>query len=158
MTLVRYAYYRPPVHIQSLFFCLAVVIGPSALACDERLQVRRLHHHPIGAFLSHHQHCRSLLSRRWIGDMAHLLSFLVLLFKVHGSRSCAGISLKTQELYALVFITRYLDLFWNFYSMYNSIMKVRPCVTRSCCAAALLLMLRGRLRSQGCAPLFQWCK
>jgi len=57
--------------------------------------------------------------------MAHLLSFLVLLFKVHGSRSVAGISLKTQELYALVFITRYLDLFWNFYSLYNSIMKVR---------------------------------
>ena len=56
--------------------------------------------------------------------MSHLLSFLVLIFKMHSSRSCAGISLKTQELYALVFITRYLDLFWNFYSMYNSIMKV----------------------------------
>ena len=61
---------------------------------------------------------------RWIGDMSHLLSFLVLIFKMHASRSCAGISLKTQELYALVFITRYLDLFWNFYSMYNSIMKI----------------------------------
>ena len=61
---------------------------------------------------------------RWIGDMSHLLSFLVLIFKMHSSRSCAGISLKTQELYALVFITRYLDLFWNWLSYYNVIMKI----------------------------------
>jgi hypothetical protein len=36
----------------------------------------------------------------------------------------AGISLKTQELYLLVFLTRYLDLFTNFYSLYNTLMKV----------------------------------
>lgn len=36
----------------------------------------------------------------------------------------AGISLKTQELYALVFITRYLDIFDRFSSIYNSIMKL----------------------------------
>jgi hypothetical protein len=30
----------------------------------------------------------------------------------------AGVSLRTQELYALVFVTRYLDLFFNFISMY----------------------------------------
>jgi ER lumen protein retaining receptor len=35
-----------------------------------------------------------------------------------------GISLKTQQLYVLVFITRYLDVFWNFMSLYNTIMKV----------------------------------
>jgi ER lumen protein retaining receptor len=35
-----------------------------------------------------------------------------------------GISLKTQFLYALVFLTRYLDLFWNFASMYNWVMKI----------------------------------
>ncbi|XP_025013253.1 ER lumen protein-retaining receptor B isoform X2 [Ricinus communis] len=35
-----------------------------------------------------------------------------------------GISLKTQELYAIVFITRYLDLFTKYYSLYNSIMKL----------------------------------
>lgn len=29
----------------------------------------------------------------------------------------AGISLKTQELYALVFVTRYLDLFYSFISV-----------------------------------------
>ena len=36
----------------------------------------------------------------------------------------AGISLKTQELYALVFVTRYLDIFDRFASVYNLIMKL----------------------------------
>eukprot|EP01043_Picozoa_sp_COSAG02_P013241 COSAG02_NODE_526_length_20707_cov_11.431337_14_plen_184_part_00 len=38
----------------------------------------------------------------------------------------AGISLKTQILYVIVFCTRYMDLFWNFASLYNWCMKVRP--------------------------------
>lgn len=35
-----------------------------------------------------------------------------------------GVSLKTQELYALVFLARYLDLFTQFYSVYNTVMKL----------------------------------
>ena len=35
-----------------------------------------------------------------------------------------GISGKSQVLFALVFITRYLDLFTNFVSVYNTVMKV----------------------------------
>ena len=35
-----------------------------------------------------------------------------------------GISLKTQLLYCVVFTCRYLDLFWNFWSLYNWVMKV----------------------------------
>ena len=35
-----------------------------------------------------------------------------------------GISMKTQILYCIVFSCRYVDLFWNFWSMYNSIIKV----------------------------------
>jgi len=61
---------------------------------------------------------------RLIGDMSHLLSFFVLLFKMYSSNSVAGISLKTQELYCLVFIARYLDIFWNFISLYNTVMKI----------------------------------
>ncbi|KAB5520833.1 hypothetical protein DKX38_025152 [Salix brachista] len=34
------------------------------------------------------------------------------------------ISLKTQELYALVFATRYLDIFTHYYSFYNTVMKL----------------------------------
>lgn len=36
-----------------------------------------------------------------------------------------GISGKSQILFALVFTTRYLDLFTNFISIYNTVMKVR---------------------------------
>ncbi|PKA47422.1 ER lumen protein retaining receptor [Apostasia shenzhenica] len=35
----------------------------------------------------------------------------------------AGISLKAQELYALVFVSRYLDIFASFISLYNTTMK-----------------------------------
>ena len=40
------------------------------------------------------------------------------------ARVPAGVSLKTQELYALVFVTRYLDLFYSFISLYNTVMKL----------------------------------
>ncbi len=109
---------------------------------------------------------------RFLGDMSHILSFIILLLKITQGKSAAGISLRTQELYmstsrcwtqqaltrssafrllppllltaaasvrllaadhcrvcrrsrcAVVFCTRYLDLFWNFSSMYNSFLKV----------------------------------
>jgi hypothetical protein len=35
-----------------------------------------------------------------------------------------GLSFKTQALYAAVFVTRYLDLFWSYISLYNTLMKI----------------------------------
>ncbi|KAK4787658.1 hypothetical protein SAY86_011491 [Trapa natans] len=61
---------------------------------------------------------------RFAGDMTHLISILVLLLKIYATKSCSGISLKTQELYAIVFLTRYLDLFTDFVSLYNTVMKL----------------------------------
>ncbi|KAF2933628.1 hypothetical protein DAI22_04g099400 [Oryza sativa Japonica Group] len=61
---------------------------------------------------------------RLAGDMTHIMSVLVLLLKIHTIKSCAGVSLKTQELYALVFATRYLDIFTDFISLYNTVMKM----------------------------------
>ncbi|XP_047319313.1 ER lumen protein-retaining receptor-like [Impatiens glandulifera] len=61
---------------------------------------------------------------RLAADMTHLASILVLLLKIHTIKSCAGISLKTQELYAIVFVTRYLDLFSSHVSLYNTFMKM----------------------------------
>lgn len=61
---------------------------------------------------------------RLAGDMTHLLSIVVLLLKIRTMKSCAGISLKTQELYVIVFVTRYLDLFTRYISLYNSVMKL----------------------------------
>lgn len=56
--------------------------------------------------------------------MSHLASFVVLLLKLFASKSAAGISLKSQELFFLVFFTRYLDLFTHFVSLYNTAMKI----------------------------------
>nr|XP_043611036.1 ER lumen protein-retaining receptor A [Erigeron canadensis] len=61
---------------------------------------------------------------RFTGDMFHLVSILLLLLKIYATKSCSGISLKTQELYAVVFIARYLNLFTIVISVYNSVMKV----------------------------------
>jgi ER lumen protein retaining receptor len=61
---------------------------------------------------------------RFIGDMLHLAAILILLGKMLRHRSAAGISLKTQFLYAIVFTTRYLDLLTSFVSVYNTLMKV----------------------------------
>ncbi|APA05847.1 hypothetical protein EAF04_003154 [Stromatinia cepivora] len=62
---------------------------------------------------------------RILGDFSHLLSILILLHKMHQTNSCAGISFKSQALYLLVYITRYLDLFWTFTdSLYNTTFKL----------------------------------
>ncbi|XP_054155219.1 ER lumen protein-retaining receptor 2-like [Oppia nitens] len=61
---------------------------------------------------------------RLTGDLSHLLAIIVLLVKIWKTRSCAGISGKSQILFALVYITRYLDLFTNYISLYNSFMKL----------------------------------
>ena len=59
---------------------------------------------------------------RLAGDFAHLASIFILLHKIQLSRSCRGISFKTQLLYAIVFVTRYMDLFHET-SLYRFLMK-----------------------------------
>lgn len=61
---------------------------------------------------------------RFCADMSHVVSIFLLLQKIRTSNSIAGLSFKTQALYALVFVTRYLDLLFKFYSLYNSVMKI----------------------------------
>lgn len=61
---------------------------------------------------------------RFFGDMSHLASFIFLLYRLRQSKSAAGVSLKTLELYLIVFVCRYLDLFTSFYSYYNTAMKI----------------------------------
>lgn len=61
---------------------------------------------------------------RLAGDLSHVLSIVVLLLRLRVTKNAIGISIKTQELYLVVFITRYLDLFTTYYSFYNTIMKI----------------------------------
>ncbi|KAL3958306.1 hypothetical protein ACCO45_006468 [Purpureocillium lilacinum] len=48
---------------------------------------------------------------RILGDLSHALSKCILIFAIHRNRSAEGVSFITQGLYALVFCTRYLDIF-----------------------------------------------
>lgn len=54
---------------------------------------------------------------RLAGDLAHLASIFILVHKIQLSKSCRGISFKTQLLYTIVFLARYLDMFhdWHIY-------------------------------------------
>ncbi|KAF9268477.1 ER lumen protein retaining receptor [Marasmius fiardii PR-910] len=79
---------------------------------------------------------------RLFGDLAHLASIIILVQKIHTSRSCRGISFKTQALYVAVFVTRYLDLFFRYVSLYNSIMKIFF-IASSCYTLSLM---KGRFR------------
>jgi len=60
-----------------------------------------------------------------LGDVSHTSSKIILIWAIHSNSSAEGVSLITQALYALVFCTRYLDIFtssatkdgwhtWNF--------------------------------------------
>ncbi|XP_045476129.1 ER lumen protein-retaining receptor [Harmonia axyridis] len=66
---------------------------------------------------------------RLLGDLSHLLAIIILLLKIWKTRSCAGISGKSQLLFTLVYTTRYLDLITTYVSLYNSVMKVVFLVT-----------------------------
>ncbi len=57
------------------------------------------------------------------GDMLHVTSIMLLLYKLHKNKNCIGISCRMQEIYAIVFLMRYVDLLWAFVSVYNSVMK-----------------------------------
>jgi len=85
------------------------------------------------------------LANTVVGDLSHLLSILILLHKMKMSsvrvietiehcaltnflqQSASGISFKSQFLYLIVYLTRYVDLLWTFYepkSLYNTIFKI----------------------------------
>lgn len=61
---------------------------------------------------------------RLCGDLSHLLAIVLLLLKIWKTRSCAGISGKSQILFLVVFLSRYLDLISSFISLYNTSMKI----------------------------------
>ncbi|KAL7323254.1 endoplasmic reticulum retention protein [Mucor circinelloides] len=61
---------------------------------------------------------------RLVADLMHLASIFILLLKIRKTKSCVGISFKTQLLYSIVFLTRYLDLVVKRVSVYNTVMKI----------------------------------
>ncbi|KAH7925299.1 ER lumen protein retaining receptor [Leucogyrophana mollusca] len=79
---------------------------------------------------------------RLLGDLAHLASIFILVHKIQTTRSCRGISFKTQALYVLVFVTRYIDLLYHWISLYNFVMKIFF-ISSSC---YILYLMKSRFR------------
>lgn len=68
---------------------------------------------------------RTMNPFRILGDLSHLASILILIQTIKTSHSIDGISFKTQVLYVLVFLSRYLDLLtFHWVSLYNTLMKL----------------------------------
>ncbi|KAJ5735427.1 uncharacterized protein N7483_000552 [Penicillium malachiteum] len=68
---------------------------------------------------------------RYLADCSHLASICILIWAIHRNKSAEGVSLLTQMLYGLVFVTRYLDIFsgstWAFSrgaSLWNVLFKL----------------------------------
>ncbi|RYP92127.1 hypothetical protein DL770_001788 [Monosporascus sp. CRB-9-2] len=60
---------------------------------------------------------------RILGDISHIVSKCILIFAIHRNRSAEGVSMITQVLYAVVFCSRYTDLFSETYA-WNLFFKV----------------------------------
>ena len=61
---------------------------------------------------------------RLSGDIFHIVSLCLFYIIIGIKGNAAGVSLKAQELSLIVFVTRYLDVFTDFYSTYNTFMKL----------------------------------
>lgn len=61
---------------------------------------------------------------RILGDLTHLASIYLLLARIRSSKSVNGLSFKTQALYMVVYLTRYIDLLTSpWASIYNTVFK-----------------------------------
>ena len=85
---------------------------------------------------------------RLFGDLSHLLAIVLLLLKIWKTRSCAGISGKSQILFLVVFVSRYLDLLTSFISLYNTVMKLF--FIGSAAGTVYLMYLKFKVSSVAC--------
>ena len=63
---------------------------------------------------------------RILGDVSHTASKCILIWAIHNNKSAEGVSLITQMLYIVVFLSRYLDIFWTPPQLYlwNFVLKI----------------------------------
>lgn len=61
---------------------------------------------------------------RYLGDICHLISVLILLFRLIFKKTCPGVSLRTHIMYLVVFITRYCNQYMFAPPLYNVVFKI----------------------------------
>ena len=73
---------------------------------------------------------------RYTADLSHILSILILLTRMFKRKSCAGVSLKTNVLYLIVFLCRYVLNGYFSPPLYNIV-----CKTFYICSTTLIIVL-----------------
>ena len=62
---------------------------------------------------------------KYLADICHLLSFFILIYNMKKKKNCLGVSYRTMEIYLIVFLTRYSDIFFvPQLSKWNTTLKV----------------------------------
>jgi len=61
---------------------------------------------------------------RNIGDFLNVCSHIFLMLRLLTAKNAQAVSLKTLDIYLLVYVTRYLDIFSYHFSTYNTSMKI----------------------------------
>lgn len=89
---------------------------------------------------------------RILADLSHMSSKGILIWAIHSNKSAEGVSLLTQLLYVLVFITRYLDLFFynpfaSWITIWNTIFKI-VFITTSAYIVFLMMRVFARTREK----------
>ena len=115
-----------------LFPCVVFSLNNTIILISLILHFHQQVPHPIITYL-HSLHyytvhyTTTLLGHYSNTIIDHCPSIMIILYynKLKSdTKHTLGISLKSQELYAIVFTARYVDIFWNFSSKYNTIMKL----------------------------------
>lgn len=62
---------------------------------------------------------------KYVADICHLLSFIILIYNMLNKKNCLGVSYRTQEIYLVIFVLRYSDLlFLPQPSLWNLVFKI----------------------------------
>ncbi|KAG2490680.1 hypothetical protein HYH03_010847 [Edaphochlamys debaryana] len=72
------------------------------------------------------------------GGICHFLSRKLLLWQLIRNKTCRGISLRTQELFLIIYIFRYLDLLYLYVSLASTVIKVLHLLV----ALSIVLLMR----------------
>ncbi|OXU24138.1 hypothetical protein TSAR_007768 [Trichomalopsis sarcophagae] len=119
---------------------------PRVVQCNSTHPSIRLHtHFPLHGLSSASDQRSELLDMdilQIFGDYVHLLGMIILLAKLWLTKSCAGISGKTQLLFALVFTARNADLTIRYVSLYNTILKIVCLAITYCTVLSIFLFFR----------------